>query len=647
MKRTLKIALGAAFTSVLFAPTFAQENFPDAPEYHWAYQQLLNMKNEGILVGYPDGLFRGGRPASRYEMAVAINAAYERLKQMIGDMSNQITAINQKIEDLDDKYASKADLTALRDQLASLQSDMQKMRGWGDDIENLKKMADMFQKDLAELGVDVEAMKKDLSDLASRVEALEKRKPAVDIHGDVNFIGIGAHSTDGLFGLSVDARILGFNSAFGGPAGITRDLQMGHELALQFSGTNDTGPKWHATIVAGNLIGLSSDGSSSFFGDQASTQFGVPFDEVDESVYIQDLGVVYNTSIGGQEFEAEIGRIGFKTGKYFFYRPDNTPYFENWRWDDHNWYFDGGRVSFDWGAVDLDVWTGKVGRSDIDGTTIWPIFPGGQFNFGSNIGFPVGNVVVDTTLGFNLGIDIGERGDIMLNYIFLDWAAPGLDPKGASADRITVWGGEVNFNITDNIVLNGGYSRSDWMDNTSTTLDEKNFAWWAQVGWQAERWGLYAGWRRIEPYFSAPGDWGRMAIYWNPMDNQGFYGGLNFNLSENVKANLSGYFFTGLRDSTDPDSVLFDDDDDITGIMGDIEFKIGESWNAMLGAEFVKFDFATGTEDEFMWWRVGFRWTPEKDHFVKFFYEFSDVDFGGSSTDFKGGLATVQWSKKI
>src|SRR6185436_10320508 len=113
MNRTLKLAFGAVLGAMLIAPAFAQENFPDVPENHWVFQALLNMKNEGILVGYPDGLFRGGRPASRYELAGAINAAYQKLKGMIAGLQTQIDAMG-----------NQSDIDQIKRELAELKSQL-------------------------------------------------------------------------------------------------------------------------------------------------------------------------------------------------------------------------------------------------------------------------------------------------------------------------------------------------------------------------------------------------------------------------------------------------------------------------------------------------------------------------------------------
>ena len=74
MKRSTKLALSLVLAIGTIVPAMAQDNFPDVPANHWAYEALAKMKAEGLLVGYPDGLYRGPRPATRYELAVAMHA---------------------------------------------------------------------------------------------------------------------------------------------------------------------------------------------------------------------------------------------------------------------------------------------------------------------------------------------------------------------------------------------------------------------------------------------------------------------------------------------------------------------------------------------------------------------------------------------
>ncbi len=143
MKRTTKLALSAVFIAALVTPALAQDNFPDVPANHWAFEALARLKKDGILVGYPDGLFRGGRPASRYEMAAAVHDAYVKLKSVSDGMSSQIKDMNDKIGN---GAVTKADLDNLKATLAATQSQVDGMKGWGDDVASLKKLFGEFQR---------------------------------------------------------------------------------------------------------------------------------------------------------------------------------------------------------------------------------------------------------------------------------------------------------------------------------------------------------------------------------------------------------------------------------------------------------------------------------------------------------------------
>jgi len=201
-------------------PALATDNFPDVPDNHWAFEALQRLKKDGLLVGYPDGLFRGNRPASRYELAVAIHACYTNLKSVTDGLDSQIKALSDKLNGV----ATTADVQNLRDALTALQNDVNGMKSYGDDIAQLKKLASTFEKELQSLGVDVEALKKDLGDLADRVKKLENKKPAVAISGDVNLLMIGGNSRSGNFGMDQDGRLNGVNPVSKGPAGLTEDL---------------------------------------------------------------------------------------------------------------------------------------------------------------------------------------------------------------------------------------------------------------------------------------------------------------------------------------------------------------------------------------------------------------------------------------
>jgi len=501
MKRTFTYALAAIFSAAAVVPAFAQsDNFPDVPDNHWAYEALANLKKAGVLVGYPDLLYHGSRPASRYELAVAINAAYTKLKGVTDGLDGQIKAINDKLGN----YASQSDLQNLKDALAALQNDVNAMKGWGEDIANLKRLADTFQKELQSLGVDVEAMKKDLGDLADRVTKLEKRKPAVDISGDVNLWIGGGNSSDGFYGLDMDGRINGAqnptavgaitaaNSAGStNRAGLTQDLTILHEGAFTFAGTNDTGPKWKGTLVVGNMLGGS--GTTNGFGDQSTTSFGQGYGEGNTDVYFQDFSVKFDTSVAGLAFNSEIGRVGYKVSPYIFQRQDNTSYFSNERWDNGLYYFDGGILGFNFGGAKLDVFGGltpgnALGRSNgtsVQGTPIDPVQSGpfdGPLLPGSQ------RMVFNSELGANLNVPLSTSGNLNLAYLWLQ------DDNSTALihnqNRLDVFGGSVDFNL-GKLKVEGGYSQSDVAYNTTNFLTKDNKAYNGQLSYSGDKWGLW------------------------------------------------------------------------------------------------------------------------------------------------------------
>ena len=51
MKRTLKYALSAVLTAAIVLPAVAQDNFPDVPDNHWAFEALQRLKKDGLPAG--------------------------------------------------------------------------------------------------------------------------------------------------------------------------------------------------------------------------------------------------------------------------------------------------------------------------------------------------------------------------------------------------------------------------------------------------------------------------------------------------------------------------------------------------------------------------------------------------------------------
>lgn len=50
----------------------AANPFSDVTPNDWAYQAVVDLSEQGVVVGYPDGTFRGERNITRFEMAQII-----------------------------------------------------------------------------------------------------------------------------------------------------------------------------------------------------------------------------------------------------------------------------------------------------------------------------------------------------------------------------------------------------------------------------------------------------------------------------------------------------------------------------------------------------------------------------------------------
>ena len=563
MKRSTKLAFSLVLAAALVVPAIAQDNFPDVPANHWAYEALARMKRDGLLVGYPDGLYRGSRPASRYELAVAMHAVYTNLRGLIDGLDAQIKAIGT---------INPQDIQNLKDQVAALQNEVNAMKGWGDDIAALKRATEEFDRELHQLGVDVSAMKRDLGDLQDRVTRLEHHRPAVDISGDVNFWA-GTGNSNNAPGLTTDGRVVGTSG--GSQVGLFKDLAILHEGAFTAAGTNPTGPKWKVTAVVGNMFGPGGFGNQSNLIDYQVGGSG--FSQQNEDVYIQDASVKWDTSLIGLAFNIEAGRVAYKLSPYLFQRIDNTPYFSNDRWDDGKYRFDGAILGFNFGGVKLNVWGGNnsnlysVQGVDLNSTVIANNRVAGGLSeslFGTNGGY--GPIVattgaargfpnifgdIDQTGAADASIPLGKNGHINLAYLWMQQNEVYNNPSPAlpaptdylitpGSNRDELFGGDAEFGF-GHIKLQGGYHQSNLTANSSTVNDRDNEAWNAQLKLQGNRYALWGGYREVDNNYYAPGDWGRLGVLYNPANIKGWQAGGYLHVTHGLTLSASGEWDKG------------------------------------------------------------------------------------------------------
>lgn len=104
----------------------------DVQPTDWAFQALQSLvERYGVIAGYPDGTFRGNRAMTRYEFAAGLNAALDRVSELIA-------------EGLADKV-SKEDLEALQRLQAEFATELATLRGRVDALEGRVGLLEMLQ----------------------------------------------------------------------------------------------------------------------------------------------------------------------------------------------------------------------------------------------------------------------------------------------------------------------------------------------------------------------------------------------------------------------------------------------------------------------------------------------------------------------
>ena len=165
MKKTLLAILAVVAVSAAHAQTPA---FPDVPAGHWAGEAVARLTDLGIIIGFPDGTFRGNESFTRYQAALVISRLI--------DVINSDMAAAQALTD--------ADIAALRNALQELASDVAAAQSdimtiSGDVLSNTQRIAaledaismlsgmDMSEGAIAVLQAELDAARADADEALS------------------------------------------------------------------------------------------------------------------------------------------------------------------------------------------------------------------------------------------------------------------------------------------------------------------------------------------------------------------------------------------------------------------------------------------------------------------------------------------------
>jgi hypothetical protein len=210
MKKRL-VALLAGLLTVL-SMGFGLAQFSDVPAGHWAKEAVEALAAKGILVGFPDGTFRGNENLTRYQAALIIYRLLqqieeelkakgesptmeamspedlEALKNAIQELAAELAALGVRVSALEDSAATKDDIARLEAMIeelkaqpmpevepgmdqAALQDLMDRVEAASIAADTALAQAQQLAERLDALAQDVEGVKDELAALSTKVEA--------------------------------------------------------------------------------------------------------------------------------------------------------------------------------------------------------------------------------------------------------------------------------------------------------------------------------------------------------------------------------------------------------------------------------------------------------------------------------------------
>lgn len=125
MKKLLLTLLAACLVS----GAIAQEAFPDIPAGHWAGDAVTRIADLGIVIGFPDGTFRGNEAFTRYQAALVISRLLDVIQADMDAMQAMtdadIASLRNALQELaSDVAAQGVRLNAVEGSVASLADDV-------------------------------------------------------------------------------------------------------------------------------------------------------------------------------------------------------------------------------------------------------------------------------------------------------------------------------------------------------------------------------------------------------------------------------------------------------------------------------------------------------------------------------------------
>lgn len=530
--------LSASVFLAWMLPAMAQvapSEFSDVPTDHWAYEAVESLRAKNILVGYPDGYFRGKRMLSRYEFAVALKRALESLQLVPGPKGDP--GPQGPKGDKGDKGEKGEPGPAGPPGVAP------------EELAALKKLADEFKAELANLGVNINALNAKLDKLAKDVADLKAKVDAMPVISGNVFAGIRADRSKTPF---ADADGRSNNPDLVNSAVVVHALEVG------------VAAKAGETTINGSVV---FDNYKNYLYGSFAGIGGLNTNPVGD-VWINQLTIKAPWPGFGQNGVFTLGRLPVQVSPLTLWKPDVDRYFDNPIVDDGMYRMDGLTLSTGLGSLGMNVFAGsfKTVTGSGAGTGLYnsPLAGTNGVVTGA-AGKPVGiaqpgTITLDQVAGvaLSLPVKVGEGSQVRAVALVGTGDNP-VAPVGYT--NVAVVSTDVKLNINDNVAMDVAWAKS--LTGTSrdigSVVHRDSNAILGNIDYKTGSLGLAAGYKYIDPLFYAPGFWGRVGNWLNPTNIQGPSLGLKYSFTPSFGMTAGYDYLTKARDRSSAGGLGKDD----------------------------------------------------------------------------------------
>ncbi|AFZ66678.1 S-layer homology domain-containing protein [Deinococcus peraridilitoris] len=180
---TVTLTLGVAAAQGTSTTTTQAPTLSDVPAGHWAADAVSRLVSEGVILGFPDGTFRGNENLTRYQAAVIIARVLDQIAQgnvqvegdtmtslqnAVQELAADLAALGVRVADLEENAATKDDIARIEERL----NDLGVAGGDEGAVTELQGTIDELTARVDELSSNFDTLRADVDDNASSIAAL-------------------------------------------------------------------------------------------------------------------------------------------------------------------------------------------------------------------------------------------------------------------------------------------------------------------------------------------------------------------------------------------------------------------------------------------------------------------------------------------